>query len=158
MKKGAAPCSRMGRPPLVLAPTRGVACAGRSDVDSLRIRLMRPTLLRRFVGTALLLLIPASAAEPVFGLVRDGVVHHESAAAAASHRDAGPQSGHGHEDSVPTHQHGTPADHCTHVHGVALMGTTVPLSFGAALSPQHGHDVVLHHGRSSLDSFHPPRA
>lgn len=119
---------------------------------------MRVTTVRRFIGIAVLILAPASAAEPVFGLLRDGVVHHESAAAAATHRDASPQSSHGHEDSVPTHQHGTSADHCTHVHGVAFMGTAVPLSFGAPLSPQYQRNVVLHHGRSSLDSFHPPRA
>lgn len=119
---------------------------------------MRVTTVRRFIGIAVLILAPASTAEPVFGLLRDGVVHHESAAAAAAHRDAGPQSSHGHEDSVPTHQHGTAADHCTHVHGVAFIGTTAPLSFGAPLSPQYQGDPLFHRGTSWLDAFHPPRA
>jgi len=119
---------------------------------------MRPTLLRRFVGIALLTLTPAAAAESVLGVLRDGVVHHESAAAAATHRDAGPQSGHGHDDSAPSHQHGTPADHCTHVHGLAVIISAVPLLFGAPLSAQYEGDPLIHRGRSSLGAFHPPRA
>ena len=119
---------------------------------------MRPHRLRRFVGTALLILAPAFAVEPVYGVVRDGAVHHESAATAATHRDAGPQDRHGHEDPVPTHQHGTPADHCTHVHGVAFIGAAVALSFGARLSPEYPEDPAPYRGPSSLDAFHPPRA
>ena len=119
---------------------------------------MRPHPLRRFIGIALLILAPASAVEPVVGVVRDGAVHHESAATAATHRDAGSQGGHGHEDSVPTHQHGTPADHCTHAHGVACMETAAALSFRSVLSRLHRRDAVVRQGGPALDAFHPPRA
>ena len=119
---------------------------------------MRPHPVRRFVGIALLILAPAFAVEPVYGVVRDGAVHHESAATAATHRDAGPQDRHGHEDPVPTHQHGTPADHCTHAHGVACMETPAALSFGSVLSRFHRRDAVVHQGGPALDAFHPPRA
>ena len=119
---------------------------------------MRPDPLRRLVGIALLILAPASAVEPVYGVVRDGDLHHESAAAAATHRGAGSQDGHGHEDSLPTHQHGTPADHCTHVHGIPCLGAAVPLSFGAAVWVPHRPAVVIHRSEASLAAFHPPRA
>ena len=119
---------------------------------------MRMCPLWRAVAIALVTLTPAAAAESVLGVVRDGAVHHESAAAAAAHRDAGPQSGHGHDDSVPSHQHGTPADHCTHVHGLAVIISAAPLSFGAPVSAQHQADPFIFASRSSLDAFHPPRA
>jgi len=106
----------------------------------------------------MLTLTPAAAAESVFGVLRDGAVHHESAAAAAAHLGGSQQGGHGHEDSVPDHQHGTPADHCTHFHGLACIISAVSLSFAAPLSRQSQGDPVIFSGTASPDAFHPPRA
>lgn len=78
--------------------------------------------MRRLRALIMLLLIANSFLEAVVGVVRDGAVHHESAALAAAHAQhfAGD---HSHEDSVPTgeryregsHEHGTASDYCTHV-------------------------------------------
>jgi hypothetical protein len=75
----------------------------------------------------LVILLIGSIGEPAIGLLRDGVVHHESPSSAAAHR-GGASGYHGHEDlaAQPGHQHGaqhehgTASDHCTHAHGVGL--------------------------------------
>jgi hypothetical protein len=113
--------------------------------------------LRRAIAVVLLVMTSASGAESVFGVLRDGEMHHVSAAAAVTHRNADPQSGQGQEDSQPTHQHGTPADHCTHAHGVAIINPAFHFSAGTSISTQHLADPAIHTGRSSLDEFHPPR-
>jgi hypothetical protein len=91
---------------------------------------------RRFLALALLIAYGASSAEAVVGVVRDGSVHHESAAAAAMHHEGQHDGEHGHEDGGQAaehgseHQHGTPGDHCTHTHG-----TSIPTTPGFELVP-----------------------
>jgi hypothetical protein len=94
----------------------------------LRIRL---SALSRLIAAASLLALAASSSESLVGELRDGEVHHESVASAASHHDGmGLRSDHGHEDGGTTrhrhgskHQHGTTADHCTHAHGQGVTAT-----------------------------------
>lgn len=119
---------------------------------------MTVCLCRRAIAIALLILTPASAAEAVFGMLRDGAVHHESAVAAAASRDAGPQSGHGREDSAPTHQRGTPADHCTHEHGTATVSPVFSFSFSTSVSAHRLTACTIHPSRILLEEFEPPRA
>jgi hypothetical protein len=78
--------------------------------------------LHRVAAVLMLLTIVFSHAETAMGLLRDGTVHHETAAAAAQHALNG-QGEHGHEDGAPhgpNHEHGTSADHCTHQHGAQV--------------------------------------
>ena len=90
---------------------------------------MLGSLRRRVVRRAafvLLLAIMGFTLEPVVGVVRDGDVHHETAAEAATHSGLA-TAGHAHEqndsqtseDSESDHEHGSNADHCTHAHGIA---------------------------------------
>jgi hypothetical protein len=90
---------------------------------------MLGSLRRRVVRRAafvLLLAIMGFTLEPVVGVVRDGEVHHETAAEAATHSGLA-TAGHAHEqndsqtseDSESDHEHGSNADHCTHSHGIA---------------------------------------
>lgn len=116
--------------------------------------------LHRLAALLMLLTITFSSAETVVGLLRDGAVHHESSAEAATHALMA-QGEHGHEDGAqhgPNHEHGTPADHCTHQHGpvfsprspvFVVLSHTVPVVF---LEPS----LWLDH----LDepSFRPPQA
>lgn len=112
----------------------------------------------------MLALTVGSTVESVAGVLRDGEVHHESAATAAAH--AGRSAGeHGHEDAGsagdhehgPEHQHGTANDHCTHTHGMAppasfafdLPVTLIVLSYS---------EPVTHTGTESHPLFHPPKA
>ncbi|MQA91855.1 MAG: hypothetical protein GEU90_16805 [Gemmatimonas sp.] len=79
-------------------------------------------MLRRLAAVLMLLTIAFSQMETVMGVLRDGKVHHDSAATAALHALNG-QGEHGHEDGAPhgpKHEHGTPADHCTHQHGAQV--------------------------------------
>ena len=119
---------------------------------------MRFDTLRRALAIALLILTPASATEAVVGVLRDGAVHHESAATAAAHRDAGPQGDHGREDSAPSHQHGTPADHCTHAHGTALANRVFSLAFATSITAQRQTNSTTHPSWILLEELDPPRA
>ena len=122
-------------------------------------------LLRRMVALLSLVLMVGSLSEPAVGALRDGVVHHESAATAAAHGDrfAGD---HGHEDGVPSththdrgHLHGTGADHCTHQHGLGpTCGSpevTQVLATPARTLPSVQMMALTQH---PLELFHPPRA
>ncbi len=88
-------------------------------------RLLSALAIRRSIALALLLGYSASSAEAAIGVLRDGAVHHESAAAAVIHQETH-QGDHGHEDPGAgaehgsDHRHGTSSDHCTHVHGLGL--------------------------------------
>jgi len=88
-------------------------------------RLISSLSIRRAFALAILLGYSASTAEAVVGVLRDGVVHHESEVAAVSHQETH-LGDHGHEDPGagaehgPDHRHGTSSDHCTHVHGLGL--------------------------------------
>lgn len=113
----------------------------------------------------LLTLAVGSNVEPLVGQLRDGTVHHESAAAAAAHRSAAP-SEHGHEDGSGTspqhqhgsqHQHGTSADHCTHAHGLALP-TTLAVTFAAIVVNLENIDTVAHPVRYRRHHSPPPKA
>lgn len=76
-----------------------------------------------------------SSLEPIYGMSRDGTVHHESEASALSYQ-ASTQVERGHEDPGladggehqhgPQHQHGTGSDHCTHAHGIPLPSSVTP--------------------------------
>jgi hypothetical protein len=110
--------------------------------------------LHRCAALLMLLTLTFSNAETVFGVLRDGTVHHESAASAAVHSSLR-HGEHGHEDAGqgnseqehgPKHEHGTSADHCTHQHGnltaagplrFTILGYNVPQVF---LEPPLGSD------------------
>lgn len=90
------------------------------------VRHHRSVLRRLLSVLALSGFLLAGVFEPAFGLLRDGQVHHETAASASTHtstagehghEDGGTQPGHPHG---PSHQHGTSSDHCTHGHSVGL--------------------------------------
>lgn len=107
--------------------------------------------MRRPLALALLILTSAASVEAVVGVTRDGEVHHESPAVAATHAQR-PSGDHGHEDGAPSgehshdegHEHGTSTDHCTHVHSVALLTSPPPalaaevaeISFTTSASPR----------------------
>ena len=85
-----------------------------------RRRIVRP------MALVILATVVVSALEPVAGLARDGAVHHETAAQAATHSGFA-NADHAHEsngpgspsDSDTDHEHGSNSDHCTHMHGIA---------------------------------------
>jgi hypothetical protein len=114
---------------------------------------------------ALLGLASGSMLEPTVGVLRDGAVHHETAATAAAHGWVA-SGEHGHEDGARSpsqhqhgsrHQHGTAADHCTHAHGTAVA-SIVLLSFGAPIAlEQHDVTYLLHTTPGAVHSP-PPRA
>jgi len=106
-----------------------------------------------------------SNVEPVVGELRDGTVHHESAAAAAAHRPAAPGE-HGHEDGSSQssqhehgsqHQHGSTADHCTHAHGTALPAA-MAVSFTAVVVKLETIDTIEHPTRDQRVHSPPPKA
>jgi hypothetical protein len=118
---------------------------------------------RRLIALALLLGYGASAAEAAVGVVRDGAVHHESAAAAAVHQESH-HGDHGHEDPGTDaehgseHQHGTSGDHCTHAHGTSLpavcdldVATQVEATARPTAPP-------LGSGTAATSHFRPPKA
>ena len=120
--------------------------------------------MRRLLALTLLILVTVSSTEAVLGVVRDGEVHHENNAVAATH--AQQSSGdHGHEDAGETgehrhdegHKHGTAGDHCTHTHSLALLTSTAsPLLIESAELPTT--DSLLPHEVVSEGFAHPPRA
>lgn len=97
-------------------------------------------MLRRLTSLLMLLTLTYSSAESVVGVLRDGDVHHESMARAATHAMTS-ASEHVHassEEGAPDdsqHEHGTGADHCTHQHGAPLIAPTI--SFVAFAVLQH---------------------
>lgn len=120
--------------------------------------------MRRLLALTLLILTSASSMEAVVGVMRDGEVHHENAALAASHAQES-AGDHGHEDAATStehdhdegHDHGTASDHCTHTHDAALLTSSPP--------PLDIMTVEVHVTESALpraivsDGFaHPPRA
>ena len=109
---------------------------------------------------ALVALVMGSSLEPIYGMLRDGTVHHESEASALSHQTS-TQVEHGHEDPGlaagedhphgSRHQHGTGSDHCTHAHGIPLpssvtpsLGTWVTSPLYQALSELTPRDLTPH--------------
>lgn len=102
---------------------------------------IRCRVVRKF-SLVLLAAVMVSAVEPVVGLARDGAVHHETAAEAATHNGLA-NADHAHEtddaaetdveqteaplpsDSDERHEHGSNADHCTHMHGIACPALPV---------------------------------
>ena len=124
--------------------------------------IYRTTILVITTSAALLMLftIAFSQTETVMGLLRDGVVHHESAAAAAVHALAA-EGEHGHEDGAPhgpNHEHGTPADHCTHQHGNLFTPRSPDLAILGYTIPQVFIEPSLLFDRFSEPAFHPPQA
>lgn len=100
-----------------------------------------------------------TTAETVFGEVRDGAVHHESAAEAIEHSESG-QGEHGHEDAGehgPEHQHGTSVDHCTHTHSASLP-TQHEFTFVVLLSFGQQFTEALRTDTAVRSLFHPPKA
>lgn len=122
------------------------------------------TTVLRLPALLMLFALSVSFSEPLLGVLRDGVVHHESASAAAVHSvmDRGE---HGHEDdgSLPGHshgeghQHGTGADHCTHQHGQAAPAT-VAFDVPSVKSDSPPGTSSAHSGQILRAQFHPPRA
>lgn len=124
--------------------------------------------MRRALSVLILLVFYASLFEVGVGLARDGAVHHESSAVAASHATRGPdrQGEHGHEtgdespdtEHGPNHQHGTSSDHCTHAHGSALTVATASAPTPVELPGFPPATVPTPSDRSSVPLWHPPRA
>ncbi len=121
--------------------------------------------MRRLLALVLLLVTAASALESVRGELRDGAVHHESAATAAFHAlDA--QGDHGHEDgSLPGshrhsrgHEHGTNSDHCTHQHGPAMLTAAEEPLFTCLTREPTVAVAAFFPDRTPVRLFHPPRA
>ena len=121
-------------------------------------------IVRRLVAFLMLLAVFGSSVESLLGALRDGQVHHETAATAAAHALKA-QGDHGHEDagSLPDHpdggrhEHGTSADHCTHQHGTALPAVfAFSLPVGTLSDPLP--EPPVHTGRLARALFHPPRA
>lgn len=119
-------------------------------------------ILRRLVALLALLLVALSSVESVVGVLRDGLVHHETGLAALGHTGAG--GDHGHEDGPlqhqhgERHQHGTPADHCTHQHGVAQTAPAFAYALPTLASAPSFREPSHLAGRISIPLFHPPRA
>ncbi len=100
-----------------------------------------------------------TTAESVFGEVRDGTVHHESAIEAMEHTERS-QSEHGHEDASehgPEHQHGTAVDHCTHTHSVS-MPAQHQFGFVVLQSLRPPFAETLRGDTAVRSLFHPPKA
>lgn len=108
----------------------------------------------------MLLTVTFSDAETVMGLLRDGSIHHESTASAATHASFSGGE-HGHEDGLPhgtEHQHGTPADHCTHQHGPLFTPRPLGLAILSYTLPESFLEPSLWLDRFSEPSFRPPQA
>ena len=120
--------------------------------------------MRRLLALTMLILTTTSSLEAVLGVVRDGEVHHEDAAAAAAHTQHF-DGDHGHEDAVPAgdnrqagdHEHGTASDHCTHVHAMALLPSFAFVILIAEASTQYS-EKSLPHSLLSETFSRPPRA
>jgi hypothetical protein len=117
----------------------------------------------RFLALVLLYATAVSLVEPVLGELRDGEIHHESAAAALTHAQFA-DGDHGHEDAgTPAHEHGrehrhgTSADHCTHQHGTAAPAT-VTLPFVLATAVHSATEPSVRIAWTPSLQFHPPRA
>lgn len=126
------------------------------------IRVFHSRAVGRLVAITLFLAISGSSSEAIAGQVRDGAVHHESAAAAAQHCDGTQAHGnHGHEDtSAPgtqQHLHGTGADHSTHVHGQWLV-TSFTLAVSVDVQEIGFGDVSFTPCAPTRPIKHPPRA
>jgi len=117
---------------------------------------------RSLLGLLLLLGYGLSSAEVVLGELRDGEVHHESAAAALDHTQSS-QGEHGHEDpgSNPQHgsehEHGTSGDHCTHTHSAGLL-THLDFTLVAGTVSTLESATLIRSDTSVGSLFHPPRA
>lgn len=113
-------------------------------------------------GALLLAFVAGGAVEPMAGLARDGIVHHESAAQAGVHSATAQAGEHGHEDGgtlssdqehEPGHDHGTSRDHCTHAHGNALAQS---VRFGWAIRIQSTLAPSVPTASSALMTHVPP--
>ncbi|MEX2584426.1 MAG: hypothetical protein WD766_14245 [Gemmatimonadota bacterium] len=117
-------------------------------------------MLRRFAALLMLLIVTFSNVETVTGVIRDGTVHHESAAAAAGHA-AQAKGEHGHEDGAPhgpQHEHGTQSDHCMHQHGNLLTPRAPTFAIVTHTIPQSFLEPLLWLERFTEPSFRPPQA
>lgn len=121
--------------------------------------------LKSLVALVLLTSFAASSLEAVTGLMRDGAVHHETTAAAATHA-AGATGEHGHEsveegpeqDHGPDHRHGTGSDHCTHTHGSALTASPLQLTWTTFAGPTAQPSLPAPTDHQVRPLLHPPRA
>ncbi|MEK7667191.1 MAG: hypothetical protein AAB409_00915 [Gemmatimonadota bacterium] len=119
--------------------------------------------MRRLIALLLTVVVANSVMESASGLLRDGVIHHESASAADAHRSSVRLGDRGHEDGMlklphnGQHQHGTAADHCTHAHGPALLPGSVPV-LAFVFVRVYDADPATLHGRGSVYEAPPPRA
>lgn len=117
---------------------------------------------RRLTALLVLLTVTYSSAEAVVGVLRDGAVHHESMAEAASHAPlAGAEHSHDGVDGSSQHtdhEHGNSSDHCTHQHGTPL--TAPPIVFAAAVGSRFVSvpDSLPWPDRFAEPSHQPPRA
>jgi ABC-type nickel/cobalt efflux system permease component RcnA len=127
--------------------------------------------MRRFIALILLIFSTATSLEAVVGQVRDGEVHHETAARATQHA-ARTTGEHGHEHGMsaqsqdrdasgeehgPKHQHGTGADHCTHAHGPALSADGSHLTAASVRARMPRLDVPVPSEITVPPLYHPPR-
>jgi len=114
------------------------------------------------MGLALLMGYGASIGEAATGVLRDGLVHHESSADAAVHQETS-RGDHGHEDRRAgaehgsEHQHGTSGDHCTHAHS---MGLPTHFVFGVVCDVFVTGLTTSRSPAGEANSFHfrPPKA
>lgn len=120
--------------------------------------------MRRLLALTLLILTTASSLEAVVGVMRDGEVHHEDSAVAATHAQA-VSGDHGHEDASAStdqrhdgdHEHGTSTDHCTHVHSLALLSSS-PLPPPVEVTENSFLESASPRETVSAGFAHPPRA
>lgn len=115
---------------------------------------------RRLIASLAFLAITLSSGEAVIGELRDGEVHHESLAEAATH-DHGPNGEREHEHGSPhgpKHRHGTSSDHCTHQHGEQLSGMEVLLVAGPPEAFVSFFEPSLLSDRTTEPFLRPPRA
>ena len=126
-------------------------------------RLLAALPIRRSIALALLLGYSASTAEATVGVLRDGVVHHESEVAAVIHQETH-QGDHGHEDPGAGaehgsgHRHGTSSDHCTHVHGLGLPSGCDLAAIVTRDEPTVESVPLTPVGTSLRSQFRPPKA
>ena len=118
---------------------------------------------RRLVALLMLCSITYSSAEAVIGVLRDGKVHHETMAEAASHTLL-TGAEHGHDAADPSkspnqeHEHGTSSDHCTHQHWTPLMAPQAELTALAEARFDPPVKWPSWTDRSTEPSLHPPQA
>lgn len=119
-------------------------------------------MLRRLTALIVLLAVAASFGEAVAGVARDGLVHQDQLAVAASSAEAAVAGAHdytGQPQPDRSDDRGEHApDHCTHQHGTPLVAPRVLL---AAVLPsffETFQEPISWRDRYTEPLFHPPQA